>query len=201
MKWSPSPTVEDQLLRAFLAGSSLLDLAGAHSLTLRQLLDWFESDQIRQLLHRLIRIQRTQCRIVHAGCSLPAIASLANLSTTAPNPNHRRLSASQVLRFASTLQRSRKPAPVRKLQPSHAKSDAKPSEIIPNSPVPSHSIPSRTKPGHEPSSAAGRLKTSSSPAASLLRHAGLAPDPVSARFGSSHTNPFPTHLTPDPIPI
>lgn len=98
----------DRLLTAFLGGEPLPVIARSLEISLSTLLERLSTPAFRELLATVARLQRTQQRL----CSFaaPAIHALSTICKETPNLNHRRLAASQILRFAQSLNRPSKPA-------------------------------------------------------------------------------------------
>lgn len=97
----------DRLLTAFLGGEPLPAIAHSLELPLSTLLERLSTPVFRELLATVARLQRTQQRL----CSFaaPAIHALSTICKETPNLNHRRLAASQILRFAQSLNHPPKP--------------------------------------------------------------------------------------------
>ncbi|MGH7243941.1 MAG: hypothetical protein ACREJD_11025 [Phycisphaerales bacterium] len=94
-----TPSLHPHLLSAFLAGKSCASIATDFSLSIEEVLTWFESDLTQSTLRRLESLQLQQARIVSFSV-LPGVTdSLTNTSNTAADPTLRTRAASNLLRL------------------------------------------------------------------------------------------------------
>jgi hypothetical protein len=88
-----------QLLSAFLDGKSCATIARTFSLSIEEVLAWFESDLTQSTLRRLESLQLQQARIVSFSVLPGAADSLTNTCHTADNPILRTRAASNLVRL------------------------------------------------------------------------------------------------------
>ncbi|MBL8885769.1 MAG: hypothetical protein JNK16_03840 [Phycisphaerales bacterium] len=94
-----TPSLHPQHRSAFLDGKSCATIAKAFSLSVEEVLAWFESDLTQSTLRRLESLQLQQARIVSFSVLPAATGSLCRTSTTAPDPILQTRAASNLVRL------------------------------------------------------------------------------------------------------
>ncbi|MBX3381139.1 MAG: hypothetical protein KF805_13680 [Phycisphaeraceae bacterium] len=101
-----TPTLHPQLLSAFLDGKSCATIAKTFSLSVEEVLAWFESDLTQSTLRRIESLQLQQARIVSFSVLPAATGSLSRTSATAPDPVLQTRAASNLLRLGLRFSQS-----------------------------------------------------------------------------------------------